>query len=161
MDFDTFEDRLENWARVVRLPKYQSGVCAQWARWYVMIRDSESKYEGPAVSVPRDELDAWQVEAAWSQMPFIVDKMTLKYYFIWNMNDEQVIIRLRKTHKINLRGRPWDLILAEAKRALKKKLVNFEELDKLFVRVPIPPRRELTDAPRQVKASVESAPEFA
>jgi hypothetical protein len=138
-----------------------SGVCAQWARWYVSIRDSESKYAGPSVSVSRDELDAWEVEAAWARMPFVLDKMVLKYHFIWNMSDDQVIIRLRKTHKINMRGRPWDLILAEAQRALKKKLVNFEELDKLFARVPIPLRRELTDAPRQVKASVESTVEFA
>ena len=158
MEFETFEQRLENWARVVRLPKFQAGTCAQWARWYVALRDTESGYAEPAVSITRDELDAWLVERAWSRMPFISDKMCLKYHYIWNMSAEQVIVRLRKSHKVNLRGRPWELVLAEAQRALKKKLVNFEELDKIFVRLPNPPRRELTDAPRQVRASVEDSP---
>jgi hypothetical protein len=161
MEFETFEDRLENWSRVVRLPKFQSGVCAQWARWYVSIRDSTSKYAGPPVSILRDELDAWKVEAAWSQMQGAREKWPLKYHYIWNMSGDQVITRMRKTHEINLRGRPWEVVLVEAQRALKKKLVNFEELDKLFARVPNPLRRELLDAPRQVKASVETAAEFA
>lgn len=153
MDFETFGERLDNWARVVRLPKFQSGVCAQWARWYVSIRDSESKYEGAPVSLSRDELDAWIVESAWSGMTKDTYKFVLKYHYIWNMGEQQVITRMRKVHKINLRGRPWDLLVAESEAALKKALVNPENLARMLFRLPIPLRRELTDAPRQAGAS--------
>lgn len=159
MDFETFGERLDNWARVVRLPKFQAGVCAQWARWYVAIRDSESSYDGSPVSITKDEIDAWMVERAWSSMQHPVHKFILKYHYIWNMSDVQVITRMRKAHGINLRGRPWQLILAEAQASLKKALVNPEEFARMLLRLPIPLRRELIDPRRegsvpQVKAEL-------
>jgi hypothetical protein len=157
MNFETFGDRLDNWARVVRLPKFQSGVCAQWARWYVALRDAEANYEGVPVGLSKDELDAWIVERAWSSMQHPVHKFILKYHYIWNMSDVQVIIRMRKAHGINLRGRPWDLIIAEAEASLKKALVNPEDFAKMLLRLPIPLRRELLDPPREVQASEEES----
>lgn len=157
MNFETFGERLDNWARVVRLPKFQSGVCAQWARWYVSIRDAEANYEGVPVGLSKDELDAWIVERAWSSMPHPVHKFILKYHYIWNMGETQVITRMRKVHGINLRGRPWDLIIAEAEATLKKALVNPENFARMLLRLSIPLRRELTDAPRQVGASEAKA----
>jgi hypothetical protein len=149
MNFETFGERLDNWARVVRLPKFQSGVCAQWARWYVAIRDSEAKYDGAPLGLTKDELDAWLVERAWASMQHPVHKFILKYHYIWNMSDVQVVTRMRKAHGVNLRGRPWDLIIAEAEASLKKQLVNPENIAKMLFRLPIPLRRELTDPHRE------------
>lgn len=127
MNFESLEDRLDNWGRVVRLPKFQSGVCAQWARWYVALRNSESRSGGPVTAIiTRDELDAWKVEAAWSDMPNHVSKWMLKYSYVWRMSDEQVQCRMRKAHHAVLRGRNMDLAMAEARRAISKILAERE-----------------------------------
>lgn len=157
MNFETFGERLDNWARVVRLPRFQAGVCAQWARWYVAIRDTESKYAGAPPAMTKNEIDGWLVERAWSSMQHPVHKHILKYHHVWGMSDVQVITRMRKAHGINLRGRPWKLIIAEAEASLKKVLVNPEDLAKMMLRLPIPLRRELVDAPRQASAPQEKA----
>lgn len=157
MMFETFGERLDNWARVVRLPKFQAGVCAQWARWYVSIRDSEGKYDGAPVSLSKDELDAWLVERAWSSMQHPVHKFILKYHYIWGMSDVQVITRMRKVHGVNLRGRPWDLIRAEAEASLKKSLVNPERFARMLLRLPTPLRRELIDPRKEGSVSQDKA----
>lgn len=157
MNFETFGDRLDNWARVVRLPKFQSGVCAQWARWYVSIRDAEANYEGVPVGLSKDELDAWIVERAWSSMQHPVHKFILKYRYVWNMSETNIITRMRKVHGVKLRGRPWDLIISEAEASLKKALVNPEDLARMLFRLPIPPRRELTDLHREGSVPQEKA----
>ena len=155
-DFATFEERLENWGRVVRSPRYQSGVCAVWARWFVSTRNSiEDDKSAPVASIPPVDKDGWIVERAWAHMPDDVHKWVLKYEFVWRMSSEQVQTRLRKNHKIILRGRNWDLVTAEARAAIKKFLVNTAQFDKLMARLPNPLTRELLDAPWQAGVSGE------
>lgn len=157
MEFETFGERLDNWARVVRLPKFHSGVCAQWARWYVSIRDTESKYAWTPPALSKDEIDGWLVERAWSLMQHPVHKFILKYHYVWGMSDVQVITRMRKAHGVNLRGRPWELILSEAQASMKKTLVNPENLAKMLLRLSIPLRRELIDPRREGSVPQENA----
>lgn len=115
-EFRNIEERLDNWGFTVRSPKFQSGVCAQWAALYIALRD---KCEPPS-SVTPVERDGWLVEAAWSTMPDHVSKWVLKYTYVWRMSPEQVQTRMRKTHKAVLRGRRFELVLAEAHAALSK-----------------------------------------
>ncbi|MFM0306260.1 hypothetical protein P0D71_00500 [Paraburkholderia sp. RL17-383-BIF-A] len=118
-DFQNMEHRLDNWGFTVRSPKFQTGVCAQWAALYVAIRDSAR--DAPA-SVTPVEKDGWLVEAAWAAMPDHVAKWVLKYTYVWRMSPEQVQTRMRKTHKANLRGRRFELVLAESHTALSKSI---------------------------------------
>ena len=127
VDFQSFEDRLDNWGRVVRLPKFQAGVCAQWARWYVSIRNSESsRYDPVDAPITKDELDGWKIEAAWASMPNHVHKWVLKYSEVWRMSPEQIQVRICKNHGANLRGRNMALALAEARRSISKILSERE-----------------------------------
>lgn len=127
MNFESLEDRLENWSRTVRSPRFQSGVCAQWARWYVSIRNSESsRYEPVEVVITKDELDGWKVESAWSSMTNPTLKHVLKLHYIWRMAPDQIQTRLRKQHGINLRGRNMDLVIADANRSISKILAERE-----------------------------------
>ncbi|TCK44000.1 hypothetical protein B0G84_2348 [Paraburkholderia sp. BL8N3] len=119
MTFETIEARFDNWGFTVRLPKFQTGVCAQWARLYVALRDAEK--DAPAAVTPVEK-DGWLVEAAWSAMPNHVHKWVLKYTYVWRMSPEQVQTRLRKQHKAVLRGRNFDLVLAEAERSLNQSI---------------------------------------
>jgi hypothetical protein len=115
-DFQSIEERLDNWGFTVRSPKFHSGVCARWAALYVALRDG---VEAPA-SVTPVERDGWLVEAAWASMPDHVSKWVLKYTYVWRMSPDQVQTRMRKLHKANLRGRPFELVLTEAHTALSK-----------------------------------------
>jgi hypothetical protein len=117
-DFKKMEDRLDNWGFTVRSPKFQSGVCAQWARLFVALRDGAAS---PAAVTPI-ERDGWLVEAAWSSMPDHVSKWVLKYHYVLRMSPEQVQTRMRKTHRAVLRGRPFDLVLAEAHAAISRRI---------------------------------------
>ena len=127
MNFESLEDRLENWSRTGRSPRFQSGVCAQWARWYVSIRNSESsRYEPVEVVITKDELDGWKVESAWSSMTNPTLKHVLKLHYIWRMAPDQIQTRLRKQHGINLRGRNMDLVIADANRSISKILAERE-----------------------------------
>ncbi|MEX3914865.1 hypothetical protein AB4Y43_01275 [Paraburkholderia sp. BR10872] len=120
MDFENFEARLENWSRVVRSPRFQSGECALWAKWYVLLRDSGKPMNAPTMT--KDEWDGWLVEKAWAMLPNHVSKWTLKYSYVWNMSPEQVQTRMRKTHNANLRGAKFDLVIAGAKSELRKNI---------------------------------------
>jgi hypothetical protein len=118
--FESIEERLDNWGFTVRSPKFQSGVCAQWAQLCVALRDGSV---APAAVTPI-ERDGWLVEAAWSQMPDHVSKWVLKYTYVWRMSPEQVQTRMRKTHRAVLRGRRFELVLAEAHSAISKGIVR-------------------------------------
>ncbi|MDR5815808.1 hypothetical protein QCE62_19665 [Caballeronia sp. LZ033] len=118
MKFETIEQRFDNWGHTVRMPKFQSGVCAQWARLYVALRDA---CEAPANVTPV-ERDGWLVERAWSALPNHAHKWVLKYTYVWRMSPDQVQARMRRVHKIVLRGRPFDLILAESERSLSQSI---------------------------------------
>lgn len=119
-EFRNIDERLDNWGMTVRSPKFQDGVCAQWARLYVALRDGAT---APA-SVTPVEQDGWLVEAAWSGMPNHVSKWVLKYTYVWGMTPAQVQTRMRKTHGAVLRGRRFDLVLAEAHAAISRRLVQ-------------------------------------
>lgn len=130
MNFETIEQRLENWGRVVRSPRFQSGECAAWAKLYVAIRDASKMLDAPAMT--KDEADGWLIERAWAMLPNHVFKWTLKYTWVWNMSPEQVQTRMRKTHGANIRGRKIDLILADARTALCKNLSVLMAADALI-----------------------------
>ncbi|MDN7871282.1 hypothetical protein QZM26_17890 [Burkholderia multivorans] len=116
--FESIEERLDNWGMTVRSPNLKAGVCAEWARLYVAMRDGS---ECPSHVTPA-ERDGWLVEAAWSRMPNHVSKWVLKYTYVWRMSPEQVQTRMRKVHRVNLRGRRFDLVLAEAHAAISKSI---------------------------------------
>ncbi|MBB5462889.1 hypothetical protein [Paraburkholderia sp. Cpub6] len=117
-DFQNMEHRLDNWGSTVRSPKFHSGVCAQWARLCVALRDGA----GAPSAVTPIEKDGWLIEAAWSSMPDHVSKWVLKYTYVLRMSPEQVQTRMRKTHRAVLRGRRFDLVLAEAHAAISKRI---------------------------------------
>ncbi|MDR5757007.1 hypothetical protein [Caballeronia sp. LZ035] len=142
MNFETFEQRLDNWGRTVRLPKFQEGVCAQWARLYVALRDSTETH----VVIKPEERDGWLVEAAWAAMPNYVHKWVLKYTYVWRMSPDQVQTRLRKHHGAVLRGRNFDLILAESERSLHQSLSRIKASD--FMKIL------RTDSCKQVQTSI-------
>jgi hypothetical protein len=129
MNFDTLEQRLDNWGRTVRMPKFQDGVCAQWARLYVALRDATNV---PVVIKP-EERDGWLVEAAWAAMPNHVHKWVLKYTYVWRMSPEQVQTRLRKSHGAVLRGRHFSLVLAESEKSLAQSIARIRASD--FVKI--------------------------
>lgn len=120
MDFENIDERLENWSKVVRSPRFQYGECAAWAKWYVALRDSGTPSDAP--SMTKDEWDGWLVEKAWTMLPNHTYKWTLKYHWVWGMSIEQVSTRLRKTHNINTRGVKMELMMAQAKAALCKNM---------------------------------------
>lgn len=122
MDFENIEARLENWSRIVRSPRFQSGECAAWAKWYVALRDAERPRDTPVMT--KDERDGWLVEKAWSMMPNHVAKWTLKYQYIWMMSPDQIQIRMRKSHNIVLRGRKFELVIAESRAALRQSIAK-------------------------------------
>lgn len=117
-DFENIERRLDNWGFTVRSPKFHSGVCAQWAHMCIALRDGGN---APAAVTPVEK-DGWLVEAAWAGMPDHVSKWVLKYTYVLRMSPEQVQTRMRKTHRAVLRGRRFDLVLAEAHAAISKRI---------------------------------------
>lgn len=125
MNFETLEVRLDNWGHTVRMPKFQSGVCAQWAQLYVTLRDATNL----PVSIKPEEKDGWLVEAAWSAMPNHVHKWVLKYTYVWRMSPDQVQIRMRKQHKAVLRGRQFELVLADSERSLAQSIARLKTAD--------------------------------
>ncbi|SEI42230.1 hypothetical protein [Paraburkholderia diazotrophica] len=118
-EFQSIEERLDNWGFTVRSPKFQSGVCAQWAHMYVAMRDAAA--ETPSNVTPVEK-DGWLIEAAWSAMPDHVSKWVLKYTYVLRMSPEQVQTRMRKTHRAVLRGRRFEIVLAEAHAAISKRI---------------------------------------
>lgn len=122
MDFENIESRLENWSRVVRSPRFQSGECAAWAKWYVALRDAERMRDVPLMT--KDERDGWLVEKAWSDMPNHVAKWVIKYSYVWRMSDEQIQIRMRKSHNVVLRGRKFELVMAEARTSVRQSIAK-------------------------------------
>lgn len=124
MNFESLEDRLENWGRVVRASTGRSAACASWADLYIALRDAgKGRLSCPTT---KDELDGWIVESAWSAMPHHVSKWILKYSYVWNMGDDAIQCRIRKNHGANMRGRDMRLAMAEARRAISKILSERE-----------------------------------
>jgi hypothetical protein len=122
MDFENIDDRLENWGKVVRSPRFQYGECAAWAKWYVALRDSGKAPDMPTMT--KDERDGWLIEKAWSDLPNHTYKWALKYSHVWRMDPDQVSTRMRKSHGISMRGIKVELVLAQAKTALCKNIAS-------------------------------------
>ncbi|EAY68944.1 hypothetical protein BDAG_01682 [Burkholderia dolosa AU0158] len=118
--FESIEERLDNWGATVRSPRFKPEVCAQWARLHVALRD-KALAEMP---IPPEQKDGWLVEAAWSAMPNHVAKWVLKYTYVWRMAPDQVQTRMRKAHGAVLRGRRFELVLADAHRAISQSIVK-------------------------------------
>ncbi|HDR8973777.1 hypothetical protein [Burkholderia vietnamiensis] len=119
-EFKSLEERLHNWGATVRSPRFKPEVCAQWARLHVALRDKALA----EMIMPPEQKDGWIVEAAWSGMPSHVAKWVLKYTYVWRMGPEQVQTRMRKSHNVVLRGRHFDLVLADAHRAISQSIVR-------------------------------------
>jgi len=120
MNFKTLDERFDNWGMTVRSPKFQAGVCAQWAKQYVAIRDSKNV---PSVITPV-ERDGWLVEAAWREMPNHVHKWVLKYTYVLRLSPEQVAIRMRRSHGAVLRGVKFDAVVADAEISLSRSIAR-------------------------------------
>ncbi|MBU9340692.1 hypothetical protein [Burkholderia multivorans] len=118
--FESIEERLDNWGATVRSPRFKPEVCAQWARLHVALRDKAMA----EMALPPEQKDGWLVEAAWSAMPNHVAKWVLKYTYVWRMAPDQVQTRMRKAHGAVLRGRRFELVLADAHRAIGHSLVK-------------------------------------
>ncbi|WP_248322019.1 hypothetical protein [Caballeronia sp. Sq4a] len=136
MTFETIEQRLENWGRVVRSPRFQSGECAAWAKLYVAIRDSGKTLDTP--SMTKDEADGWLIERAWAMLPNHVYKWVLKYTWVWNMSPEQIRARMHKAHGVSLRGVKSEIVLADARTALCRNISALKAAEVLLKNVSEP-----------------------
>ena len=105
----------------MRSPRFKPEVCAQWARLHVALRDKALA----EMTLPPEQKDGWIVEAAWSAMPNHVAKWVLKYTYVWRMGLTSVQTRMRKVHNVVLRGRRFELVLADAHRAISHSIVKF------------------------------------
>lgn len=136
MDFQTIDERLENWGKVVRSPRFQSGECAAWAKLYVAIRDSGKTLDTPAMT--KDEADGWLVERAWAMLPNHVFKWVLKYHWVWNMGPQQIRTRMHKSHGVSLRGVKLEMVLVNARTALHRNISALKVAEALFKNVSEP-----------------------
>lgn len=118
----TLEDRLQNWARVVRSPRFKDGTCALWAQWYVMLRDRDSRE--PAAHITRDERDAWDVERAWQRIPNEVTKTLLKCWYVQNMGEEALQTTMRRKHGARIRRELIPFALQNAQRDISRELLR-------------------------------------
>lgn len=106
--------RLENWARVVRDPRWQPQYCASWARLATVMRDIE---KGVASDPPveRDVADGWLVERAWKRIADPLAKRLLQYHYVHRMPQEMVCrIMVRKYGAPHHTLKHWDVRLAKA-----------------------------------------------
>lgn len=126
----TLEQRLENWGRTVRSPRFQSSVCASWARWYIGIRgfvpDDQDLNGVPPAVVSNAELDAWMVEKCWQAIVDTEAKWLLKYRYVWRLSDSEIKIKMRKTHLISFRGVRYAIAMEQAIGAISRELVKIE-----------------------------------
>jgi hypothetical protein len=119
----TLEERLDNWGRVVRSPKYQTGVCAAWAKWYVAKRGEDAAVE-PHAAISPDDRDGWMIERAWCAMPAHAPKWLLKYHYVWRMSPEQIRVRMFKNHSTRIHQSQIDAYIADARSRLTRELVR-------------------------------------
>lgn len=119
----TLEERLDNWGRVVRSPRYQTGVCALWAKWYVALRVARGEDE-PNVRIPVEDRDGWEIERAWSGMPAHVPKWLLKYHYVWRMSHDQIRVRMAKTHGVRLHKSQMEVLMCDARARLSRELIR-------------------------------------
>lgn len=118
----TLEDRLQNWARVVRSPRFKAGTCALWAQWYVAIRDHGTRE--PAAHITRDERDAWDVERAWGQMKNPVTKTLLKAWYVQDLNEGQLRSVMWEKHGARIRRENREFALENARRDISRELLR-------------------------------------
>lgn len=112
------EDRLNNWGRVVRDPRWQPQCCASWARVATALRDAaERQAEIPLL--PRDIEDGWRVERAWQRIQDPLAKRLLQYHYVHRMEAEMVCrVLVRKYGAAPNTLRHWETRLAKAQRVM-------------------------------------------
>jgi len=108
------EQRLENWARVVRDPRSQPQCCASWAKLATALRDAE-KGIVTEPAIPRDVADGWLVERAWQRISDPIAKRLLQYYYVHQFPPEIVCrILVRKYGASHHTLKHWNVRLAKA-----------------------------------------------
>ena len=108
------EQRLENWARVVRDPQSQPQCCASWAKLATALRDAEKGMVAEP-SIPRDLQDGWLVERAWQRIADPISKRLLQYYYVHQLPPEIVCrILVRKYGASHHTLKHWKVRLAKA-----------------------------------------------
>ncbi len=118
----TLEERLENWGRVVRDPRFKAGTCALWAQWYVAIRDHGNSE--PPAHITRDERDAWDVERAWSKMTNEPNKTALKAWYVENMDPGALQTTMWRKHGARVRRDLIGFVLQNAHRDISTELIR-------------------------------------
>ncbi|WP_303678270.1 hypothetical protein [Ralstonia mannitolilytica] len=108
------EQRLENWARVVRDPRTQPQCCASWAKLATAIRDAE-RGDVREPGIPCDVHDGWLVERAWQRISDPIAKRLLQYYYVHQLPPEIVCrILVRKYGASHHTLKHWKVRLAKA-----------------------------------------------
>ena len=118
----TLEERLENWGRVVRSPRFKAGTCALWAQWYVAIRDHGNAE--PAAHITRDERDAWDVERAWVKMSNEANKTVLKAWYVENQGEDQLRVTMYRKHGARVRRDLIGFVMQNAHRDISRELIQ-------------------------------------
>lgn len=123
MTFKSFDERLENWGRVVRPygNSEPSEVCATWARWCVLLRDIKRGMSSRPVNP--NILDAWVVERAWQALPNHVAKWALKYHYVDNMGHDHIRKAMWRDHDLRVRSHHIDGMLNTARQKLSREIV--------------------------------------
>ncbi|MCP1121583.1 hypothetical protein [Robbsia andropogonis] len=116
------EERLENWGRVVRDPRFKAGTCALWAQWYVAIRDHGNSE--PPAHITRDERDAWDVERAWSKMTNEPNKTALKAWYVENMDPGALQTTMWRKHGARVRRDLIGFVMQNAHRDISRELIR-------------------------------------
>lgn len=85
----TIEERLENWGRVVRDPRWQPQHCASWAKLAtaLALRDDTG---APQQIILRDVADGWLVERAWQAINDPLAKRLLQFHYVNRLSAELV-----------------------------------------------------------------------
>lgn len=113
-EMHAFEERLENWAWVMRYG-HSNGHCASAEHMYRPPRRGEERRQPDRQA---DAADGWSIEAAWKQLPE-KQRWLLKFHFVHSMSRSGVIRWVAKRGHII---KPWNFPaeLLHAMRALKK-----------------------------------------
>lgn len=131
------EERLQNWGRWNRDPKRQgrSPLCAFMGEAKDDEADVEKKTDETHSELPPvDVKDALLVQKAWQKMPtcperYRVAKIVLGVAYAIPGNFDYLCFHLRKYHRIRLRERDFDQLMAIGKTTLKNVLRRLDQIE--------------------------------
>ncbi|QMV32389.1 hypothetical protein 8G_00070 [Ralstonia phage Hyacinthe] len=119
------EQRLENWSRTVRDPRWQPQCCASWAKLATALRDAEKGVVAES-AMPRDVHDGWLVERAWQKIADPISKRLLQLHYVHQFPPEIVCrILVRKYGASHHTLKHWKVRLAKA-HAIAVHLIDSE-----------------------------------